>query len=271
MAEPSTPVEILGLDDVPNAGDDFFAVDNEKLAKQVAQQRANEKHQEEINKRNKISLDDLFAQIQQGEVKDLNVILKADVQGSIEAIKGSLEQLSNDEVRVNIIHIAVGGIRETDVMLAAASNAIIIGFNVRPDANSKKIAEKEKVDIRTYKVIYDAVDDIKAALSGLLSPELREKELGQAEVRATFKVPKVGTVAGCYVTEGKVVRAANVRVVRDGIIIHDGHLSSLKRFKEDAKEVATGYECGMGLERFNDLKEGDVLEFYNYEEIKRVL
>lgn len=270
-ALPSTPVEVLGLNDVPSAGDDFIAVDDEKLAKQVAEKRQQEKHQQEIAKNTKVSLDDLFAQIQQGDVRDLNIILKADVQGSIEAIKQSLEKLSNDEVRVNIIHTAVGGIKETDVMLATASNAIIIGFNVRPDVNAKKASEKENIDIRTYRVIYDAIEDVKAALTGLLAPEIKEVELGQAEVRATFKVPKVGTIAGCHVTEGKIIRNAKIRVVRDSVVIHDGELASLKRFKDDVREVASGYECGIGLEKFNDLKEGDILEAYTFQEVKREL
>lgn len=271
FAGPSSPVEILGLSEVPSAGDEFISVEDEKLAKQIAEKRFNEKHLESISMRSKVSLDDLFSQIQQGEVKDLNIILKADVQGSIEAIKKTLEQLSNEEVRVNIIHSAVGGIKETDVMLATASNAIIIGFNVRPDANAKKIAEKEEVDIRTYRVIYDAVDDVKAALSGLLAPEIKEVELGHAEVRALFKVPKVGTISGCYVTEGKITRSAKVRIVRDGVVIHEGEIDSLKRFKDDVKEVAAGYECGIGVVRFNDLKEGDIIEAYTFEEIKREL
>lgn len=270
-AGPSTPVEILGLSDVPSAGDDFIVAKDEKLAKQVAEKRQNEKHQKEITSRNKVSLDDLFSQIQQGDIKDLNIVIKADVQGSIEALRQSLEQLSNEEVRVNTIHVAVGGIKETDVMLASASNAIILGFNVRPDSNAKKAAEKEKVDIRTYRVIYDAIEDIKAALSGLLAPEIKEEELGQAEVRALFKVPKVGTVAGTYVTEGKILRSAKVRVVRDGVVIHDGEILSLKRFKDDVKEVQAGYECGIGIERFNDLKEGDIIEAYIFKEIKREL
>jgi len=270
-ALPSTPVEVLGLNDVPSAGDDFIAVDDEKLAKQVAEKGQQEKHQQEIAKNTKVSLDDLFAQIQQGDVRDLNIILKADVQGSIEAIKQSLEKLSNDEVRVNIIHTAVGGIKETDVMLATASNAIIIGFNVRPDVNAKKASEKENIDIRTYRVIYDAIEDVKAALTGLLAPEIKEVELGQAEVRATFKVPKVGTIAGCHVTEGKIIRNAKIRVVRDSVVIHDGELASLKRFKDDVREVASGYECGIGLEKFNDLKEGDILEAYTFQEVKREL
>ncbi|MBO5115829.1 MAG: translation initiation factor IF-2, partial [Peptococcaceae bacterium] len=255
VAGPSTPVEILGLNEVPEAGDDYIAVDNEKLAKQVADKRQKEKHLQEISRNTKVSLEDLFAQIKEGDIKELNIILKADVQGSIEAIRQSLEKLGNDEVRVNIIRTAVGGIREADVMLAAASNALIIGFNVRPDVGARKMAEKESIQINTYRVIYEAIEDVKAALSGMLDPDIKEVELGQAEVRSTFKVPKVGLVAGCYVTEGKITRNARVRVVRDGVVIHDGNLGSLKRFKDDVKEVATGYECGLGFERFNDIKE----------------
>ena len=271
VAGPSTPVEILGLNEVPEAGDDYIAVDNEKLAKQVADKRQKEKHMQEIARNTKVSLEDLFAQIKEGDIKELNIILKADVQGSIEAIRQSLEKLGNDEVRVNIIRTAVGGIREADVMLAAASNALIIGFNVRPDVGARKMAEKEAIQINTYRVIYEAIEDVKAALSGMLDPDIKEVELGQAEVRSTFKVPKVGLVAGCYVTEGKITRNARVRVVRDGVVIHDGSLGSLKRFKDDVKEVATGYECGLGFERFNDIKEGDILEAYTFEEVKRAL
>ncbi len=271
VAAPSTPVEILGLNEVPEAGDDYIAVDNEKLAKQVADKRQKEKHLQEISRNTKVSLEDLFAQIKEGDIKELNIILKADVQGSIEAIRQSLEKLGNDEVRVNIIRTAVGGIREADVMLAAASNALIIGFNVRPDVGARRMAEKESIQINTYRVIYEAIEDVKAALSGMLDPDIKEVELGQAEVRSTFKVPKVGLVAGCYVTEGKITRNARVRVVRDGVVIHDGNLGSLKRFKDDVKEVATGYECGLGFERFNDIKEGDILEAYTFEEVKRAL
>ena len=270
-AGPSVPVEILGLNEVPEAGDDYIAVDNEKLAKQVADKRQKEKHQQEIARNTKVSLEDLFAQIKEGEIKELNIVLKADVQGSIEAIKQSLEKLGNEEVRVNIIRTAVGGIREADVMLAAASNAIIIGFNVRPDSNARKLAEKEDIQINTYRVIYEAIEDVKAALSGMLDPDIKEVELGQAEVRSIFKVPKVGTVAGCYITEGKLTRNARIRVVRDGVVIHDGNLGSLKRFKDDVKEVASGFECGLSVERFNDIKEGDILEAYTFEEVKRAL
>ena len=270
-AGPSEPVEILGLNEVPEAGDDFIAVDNEKLAKQVALKRQQDKHQQEIARNTKVTLEDLFAQIKEGEIKELNIVLKADVQGSIEAIKQSLEKLGNDEVRVNIIRTAVGGIREADVMLAAASNALIIGFNVRPDSGARKLAEKEEIQINTYRVIYEAIEDVKAALSGMLDPDIKEVELGSAEIRSIFRVPKVGAVAGCYVTEGKITRNARVRVVRDGVVIHDGDLGSLKRFKDDVKEVATGYECGLSVERFNDIKEGDILEAYTFEEVKREL
>lgn len=270
-APPSMPVEVLGLNDVPAAGDDFIAVENERLAKQVAEKRQKDKHASEIQRNIKVSLEDIFAQIQEGEIKELNIILKADVQGSIEALRQSLEKISTDEVRVRIIHTGVGGIRETDVNLASASNAIIIGFNVRPDNNAKKLAEKENIEINTYRVIYEAVEDVKAALSGMLTPEIKEVELGQAEVREVFKVPKVGLVAGCYITEGKIARNSKVRVVRDGVVIFDGEVASLRRFKDDVKEVASGYECGIGLERFNDIKEGDILEAYGFEEIKRAL
>lgn len=270
-ALPSTPVEVIGLTDVPQAGDVFQVVDDERLAKQITSERTAQKREEAIQSRTRISLDDLFSHIQQGEVRDLNIIIKADVQGSIEALKQSLEKLSNEEVRVNIIHQGVGGIRETDVMLADASNAIILGFNVRPDVNARKAAEIQQIDIRLYRVIYNAIEDVKAALSGLLKPEIREVVLGQAEVRAVFKVPKIGTVAGCYVTDGKISRNSQVRVIRDGIVVHEGNIDSLKRFKEDAKEVNSGYECGIGIERFNDVHEGDHLESFTLEEIKREL
>ncbi len=270
-AGPSVPTEILGLNDVPEAGDDFIVVANERLAKQVAEQRSQEKHMQEISRGSKVSLEDLFSQIQQGDVQELNIVLKADTQGSIEAIKQSLEKLSTDEVRVNIIRTAVGGIRETDVSLAAASNAIIIGFNVRPDSNAKKLSEKEQVDVKTYSIIYEAIDDVKAAMSGLLAPDIKESEQGQAEVRSVIKVPKVGNIAGCYVTDGKITRHSKIRVLRDGIVVYEGEIASLKRFKDDVREVASGYECGISLEKYNDFKEGDILEAYILEEIKREL
>ena len=270
-AGPSVPAEILGLNDVPAAGDDFVVVANERLAKQVAEQRSQEKHLKEISRGAKVSLEDLFTQIQQGDVQELNIVLKADTQGSIEAIKQSLEKLSTDEVRVNIIRTAVGGIRETDVSLAMASNAIIIGFNVRPDVNAKRLSEKEQVDVKTYSIIYEAIDDVKAAMSGLLAPDIKENELGQAEIRSIIKVPKVGNIAGCYVTDGKITRHSKIRVLREGIVIYDGEIASLKRFKDDVKEVASGYECGISLEKYNDFKEGDILEAYILEEVKREL
>lgn len=268
---PSSPAEIIGLSEVPQAGDVLQAVEDEKLAKQITSERTIIKREESIHQRTRISLEDLFTQIQQGEVRELNIIIKADVQGSIEALKQSLEKLSNEEVRVNIIQQGVGAITETDVMLAAASNAIIIGFNVRPDTNTRKAAENQQIDIRLYRVIYNAIEDVKAALSGLLKPEIREVVLGRAEVRTTFKVPKIGAIAGCYVVEGKILRNAQVRLIRDGIVVHEGSISSLKRFKDDVKEVATGYECGIGLEKFNDIHDGDSIEAFTFEEIKREL
>ena len=268
-ASPSIPVEVLGLSDVPKAGDILVVLDDEKKARSIAEKRKEKFREEEMMQKQKISLDELFNQIKEGNVKELNIILKADVHGSVEALKSSIEQLSNDDVRLRVIHGAVGAITETDVMFASASNAIIIGFNVRPDSKAKSLAEKEKVDIRLYRIIYDAIDDLKAAMKGMLEPEYREKELGKAEVRAVFRVPNVGNVAGCYVVEGKISRNANIRLVRDGIVIFEGKISSLKRFKDDVKEVQSGFECGIGIERFNDIKEGDVLEAYQMEEIPR--
>ncbi|MGB9858390.1 MAG: translation initiation factor IF-2, partial [Moorellaceae bacterium] len=270
QATPSMPVEILGLDDVPEAGDIFQVVEDEKLARQIAEQRQMEKRQKELQVVGKASLEEIFKQME-GQVKELKVILKADVQGSVEALRSALERLSTEEVKVSLIHTGVGAITETDVMLAAASHALIIGFQVRPEANARKAAESAGVEIRLYRVIYEVLDDIKAAMAGLLEPERREVTLGRAEVRATFKVPKVGTVAGCYVTEGKMVNRSLVRLIRDGVVVYEGRIASLKRFKDDVREVAQGYECGIGLERFNDLKEGDILEAYTIEEIKREL
>lgn len=267
-AGPSTPVEILGLDNVPEAGDNIQAVEDDKLARQVADKRTEKRREEEMASAGHVSLEELFDQVKEGNTQELNIVLKADVQGSAEAVRQSLEQLTNEEVKVQVIHSAVGAISDTDVMLATASRAIVIGFNVRPDSSAKKLAEREKVDIRLYRVIYDAIEDVKAAMVGMLKAEEQEVVLGQAQVRAIFKVPKVGVVAGSYVTEGKVLRSANVRVIRDGIVIYEGKLSSLKRFKDDAREVAEGYECGIGVERFNDIKEGDVLEFYQMQEVE---
>ena len=267
-AGPSVPVEILGLNEVPDGGDTFHVVSDEKLARDVVAQRKEKIKQEAINAKNAVSLDDLFNQINAGEVKDLNIIVKADVMGSVEAVKQSLSKLSNDEVRVNCIHGGVGGVTESDVMLAAASNAIIVGFNVRPANSAVDSAKLNNVDIRLYRVIYQAIEEIEAAMKGMLAPKFRENVLGHAEVRNTFKVSGVGTIAGCYITDGKVTRNSQVRIVRDSIVIHEGVLSSLKRFKDDAKEVASGYECGIGIEAFNDVKLGDVIESFVMEEIK---
>ena len=266
-AGPSVPVEITGLAEVPEAGDLFYAVKDEKMARDLAEQRKAEAKEAQQNS-TKVSLDDLFEQIGSG-VKDLNIIVKADVQGSAEAVRQSLEKLSNEEVKVKVIHAAVGGITESDVMLAAASNALIIGFNIRPDRTATDAAARDKVEIRTYRVIYECIEEIEAAMKGMLAPEFKEVVLGHAEVRQTIHVPNVGTIAGSYVTDGKVARNALIRVVRDSVVIFEDKISSLKRFKDDAKEVAEGYECGVGLEKFNDIKVGDVLEAYNMEEVAR--
>ena len=267
-AKPSVPVEIIGLAEVPSSGDEFNAVEDERMARELADQRR-EKAKEEVFKANaRANLNDLFAQISDG-VKELNVIVKADVDGSVEAVRQSLEKLSNDEVKVRVIHGAAGGIREGDVTFAAASNAIIVGFNVRPDKAALDSAERQNVDVRTYRVIYDCINEISDAMKGMLAPEYRENLLGHAEVRQTIHVPNVGTIAGSYIQDGKVVRSAMIRVVRDGVVIFEDKISSLKRFKDDAKEVNQGYECGIGLERFNDIKVGDILEAYVMEEVAR--
>ncbi|MBO5248902.1 MAG: translation initiation factor IF-2 [Clostridia bacterium] len=267
-AGPSTPVEIIGLSDVPAAGDQFEVVKDEKMARELVEKRKFEQKQETFQDRAKVSLDELFSQIQTGDVKTLNLIVMADVQGSVEAVRSSLLKLSNDEVKVKVIHNAVGAITESDVMLAHASNAIIIGFNVRPDGNVRAQAEKEKVDIRLYRIIYDCIEEMEAALKWMRAPKFAENVLGHAEVRQTFRVSGVGTICGCYVKDGKIVRSASVRLVRDGIVVYEGKIDSLKRFKDDAKEVAEGFECGIGLDKFNDVKEGDVIEAYLMEEIK---
>ena len=267
-AGPSVPVEIIGLDSVPSAGDELAAVEDERMAKELAEQRR-QKEKEEVFKANaKVNLDDLFAQMSEG-VKDLNIIVKADVKGSAEAVKSSLEKLSNDEVKVNVIHTGVGGITEGDVMLAAASNAIIVGFNVRPDKAALDSAATQGVDIRTYRIIYECIEEITAAIKGMLKPVYREVILGHAEVRQTIHVPNVGMIAGSYVTDGKVTRNAQIRVIRDGVIIFEDKIASLRRFKDDVREVASGYECGIGLDKFNDIKEKDVLEAYTMEQIER--
>jgi len=268
-AGPSTPVEILGLPEVPEAGELFYAIKDEKVARQLVEKRKIKQKEEHLNITSKVSLDDLFKQIQEGKVKDLNIIIKADVQGSVEAVKQSLEKLSNDEVRVKVIHGGVGAINESDVTLADISNAIIIGFNVRPGANAAEYAKRTGVDIRTYRVIYNAIEDIEAAMKGMLEPTFKEVVVGHTEVRQIFKVSGVGTIAGCYVLDGKISRNNDIRVIRDGIVIHEGSLASLKRFKDDVKEVLQGFECGLSIERFNDIKEHDIIESYTMEEVKR--
>ena len=264
-AEPSTPVEVLGLADVPQAGDILVAVD-ERTARAVAEKRVAKKRTEDIKQSQKVSLDDLFKQIQEGSLKDLNIVVKADVQGSIEALRQSLVNIKNNEVRVNIVHAGVGAINESDVMLAAASNALIIGFNVRPDGNARKAADTEKIDVRTYRVIYEAINDVEAAITGMLAPEFKEVVLGHVEVRQVISIPKA-VVAGSYVTEGKITSTSQVRILRNGIVIHEGKLESLRRFKDDVKEVAQGYECGITVEKFRDIKEGDIIEAFTMEEV----
>lgn len=267
-AGPSTPVEVIGFDELPEAGDILYVV-TEGVARNLADKRMQLKRENELLQNQKVTLDDLFTKIKEGEIKELKIVLKADVQGSVEAIRQSLERLTNDEVRVKVIHGGVGGIGEGDVMLASASNAVVIGFNVRPDPMAKRIAEKEKVDIRLYRIIYEIIDDVQKAIEGMLAPEYKEVIVGRAEIRMVYKVPKVGNVAGCYVLEGKINRNASVRLIRDHIVIYDGKIESLKRFKDDAREVVEGFECGIGLEKFNDIKEGDIIEAYAMEEIKR--
>ncbi|MDD6175663.1 MAG: translation initiation factor IF-2 [Firmicutes bacterium] len=267
-AGPSVPVEIIGLDDVPTGGDVFNVVSDERLARELVEQRKNERKEEMFNAQTKVTLDNLFDQMQQGEIKELKIIVKADVQGSVEAVRQSLEKLSGDEVRVNVIHGAVGAVSESDVMLAAASNAIIVGFNVRPDPVAAENAKRDGVDMRLYRIIYDCIEEIQSAMKGMLAPKFREVSLGRAECRQVYKVSNVGTVAGCYILEGKITRAAQIRIVRDGIVVADDKIASLRRFKDDVREVAQGYECGIGLERFNDLKEGDVFEAYLMEEYR---
>ena len=268
-AGPSIPVEILGLSEVPAAGDRFIVCKDEKTARNMADLRKQKIKADSHQASNRVSLEDLYSQIQEGKVKELAIVVKADVQGSVEAIRQSLEKLSTDDVKVRVIHGAVGAITETDVTLAAASNALVIGFNVRPDGNATVQAEKENIEIKTYRIIYDAIEDVKSAMIGMLEQEYKEVVNGKAEVRMTYKISNVGTIAGCYVTDGKIVRNSEIRVIRDGIVIFESTLASLKRFKDDAKEVAKGYECGLSVEKFNDLKEGDVIESFTMEAIKR--
>ena len=271
QAGPSTAVEILGLSEVPQGGDQFVAVPTDKIARSVSEKRQLIQREEMLKSSQRMSLDDLFNQMNEGQVKDLNVVIKADVQGSVQAVKQSLEKLSTEEVSVRVIHGGVGAINESDVLLAAASNAIIIGFNVRPVSGAESLADKESVDIRTYTIIYKAIEDIQAAMSGLLDPELRDEDTGKAEIREVYKISGVGAVAGCYVTSGKIYRNCKVRIVRDGIIIQECELLALKRFKDDVKEVNNGYECGMSFVNYNDIKVGDIVEAYVQKEVKREL
>ncbi len=269
MAGPSTPVEIMGLTEVPSAGDTFYEVKNEKMAKHLIEKRKTQEREKAINSNTKVTLDNLFSQMEEGKLKVLNLIVKADVQGSVEAVKQSLEKLENEEVRVKVVHAGAGAVNQTDVTLAKVSNAIIIAFNVRPDNMAKEMAEKEEVEIKQYSIIYQAIEDVEAAMKGMLDPEFEEKVIGNVEVRQTFKISNVGTIAGAYVLSGKVERNAGVRVIRENVVIHDGHLSTLKRFKDEVKEVGKGFECGIQIENYNDIKEGDMIEVYIMEEIKR--
>ena len=267
-AGPSTPVEITGFTEVPEAGETFYEVKDEKTAKHLIEKRKRQEREKALSATNRVTLDDLFNQIAKGNLKQLNLIVKADVQGSVEAVKQSLEKLSNDEVKVKVIHANVGAVTESDVTLAKVSNAIIIAFNVRPEPIAKDMAEKDQVEIKLYSVIYNAIEDVEAAMKGMLDPVFKEVIIGNAEIRQTFKISNVGTIAGCYVTNGKVARNAGVRVLRNNVVIHEGKLISLKRMKDDAKEVAAGYECGIQLENYNDIQEGDIIEAFIMEQIK---
>lgn len=268
-AGPSIPVEVSGLSDVPSAGDRFYVVKNEKSAREMAETRQQKLREQQLKSSKNVSLEDLYSQIKEGKVKELNIIVKADVQGSAEAMKQSLEKLSTDEVKVRVIHAGVGAITETDITLATASKAIIIGFNVRPETNAITLADKEGIDIKNYRVIYNAIDDVKAAMIGMLEPDLKEVILGRAEIRKTYKISNVGTIAGCYVVSGKLTRSSSIRVIRNGIVVFESTLASLKRFKDDVKEVQTNFECGLSVDKFNDLKEGDIIEAYTMEEVKK--
>ncbi|MBO5859050.1 MAG: translation initiation factor IF-2, partial [Clostridia bacterium] len=262
------PVEITGLAEVPQAGDIFDAVSDERLARELVEQRKSEAKEEQFKSMQKVTLDNLFDSLKEGEMKDLNVIVKADVQGSAEAVKQSLVKLSNEEVRVKVIHSGVGAVSESDVMLASASNAIIVGFNVRPDNVASDNAERDGVEIRCYRVIYDCIEEVEAAIKGMLAPKFRDVDIGKAEVRQVVKISSVGNIAGCHVINGKITRGAKIRVVRDGIVVAEDEMASLRRFKDDVKEVASGYDCGIGLNKFNDIKEGDIFEAFITEEYR---
>ncbi|MBO7187062.1 MAG: translation initiation factor IF-2, partial [Clostridia bacterium] len=265
----SVPVSIMGLDEVPNAGDILYAVEQEKLTKLVAEERKNKEREERMKQAQKVTLDDLFSKISDGNMKVLNIVVKADVKGSAEAVKSSLEKLTNEEVRVSVIHSGVGAINESDIMLADSSNAIVIGFNVRPDTNAKQIAERSGVDVKLYRVIYEAIEDVERAMKGMLAPKYQEIYMGKAEVRNTFRITGVGMVAGCYVVDGKIIRNGKLRIYRDNVMICEGNVMQLKRFKDDVKEVQQGFECGISIENFNDIKLDDFIECYLIEEIKQ--
>jgi translation initiation factor IF-2 len=270
-AGPSIPVEIMGLSGVPSAGEHFYVVRDEKTAKEIVSHRETKERERIAAKKTKLSLEDLFASLEKGEIKELPLVIKADTQGSVEALKEAITKLSTEKCRVKVVHAGVGAINETDITLASASNAVVVGFNVRPDTKALEASERESVSLELHTIIYDAVDRIKKAMEGLLEPVIKEKIVGSAEVKATFHVSKMGTIAGCLVTSGKVVRGHDIRVVRDGVVIFEGRISSLKRFKDDAREVQNGYECGIGIENFNDIKVGDKFEVYTFEEIKQKL
>ena len=267
-AGPSVPVEITGMDEVPEAGDVFDAVSDERLARELVEQRKTAAKEEQFKSFKTVTLENLFDQLKEGDVKELNIIVKADVQGSVEAVRQSLEKLSNDEVKVKVIHGGVGAINESDVMLANASNAIIVGFNVRPDPVAQVSAERDGVDMRMYRVIYDCIEEIESAMKGMLAPKFREVLQGRIEVRAVYKISSAGTIAGCYVSDGKVTRNSQIRVVRDGFVVAEDKIDSLRRFKDDVKEATQGYECGIGLEKFSDIKEGDIFEAFVMEEYR---
>ena len=271
ISPPSTPVSILGLDGAPQAGDNFNVLQDEKEAKQIAAKRTQLLREQNVRTQRHITLDEIGRRIALGEFKELNMILKGDVDGSVEALTDSLQKLSTEEIQVNIIHKAVGAITESDVLLASASDAIVIGFNVRPMGNARQIAEKEEIDIRSYSIIYDAINDVKDAMEGMLSPEMKEEITGTAEIRETYKISKVGTIAGCMVTTGKIFRNTGIRIIRDGVVVFSGNLASLKRFKDDVKEVAKGYDCGLQIQNYNDIQEGDVVECFQEIAIKKKL
>jgi len=271
IAGPSTPISILGLDGAPQAGDKFNVLEDEREAKQIAAKRSQLLREQTVRTQRHITLDEIGRRIALGDFQELNIILKGDVDGSVEALSDSFQKLSTEEIQVNIIHKGVGAITESDVLLASASDAIIIGFNVRPMGNAREVADKEEIDIRTYSIIYDAINDLKDAMEGMLSPEIKEEVTGTAEIRETFKISKIGTIAGCMVTSGKIFRNSSIRLIRDGVVIFTGELASLKRFKDDVKEVSKGYDCGMQIKNYNDIKEGDIVEAFQEVAVKKTL